>query len=308
MKTIHAIQIMEHNKEEILPEFSSEFPYIATRAELDKYIDPFTPWHWHKAVELFYIESGSLEYHTPHGKWFFPSGSGGMINSNVLHRSIFQKKKKKNIQFLHLFDPSFLSGEHGSRIERKYILPMTAASNIELIPFYPDNPTHLSILENIKNTFCFSENEWGYELKIREQLVHIWLKIFELEQSSIQKASIQKQGHSYSDEKLKTMLIYIHEHFQEDLSVEHLSQAVHLSKRSCFRLFQETLHMTPMEYLRDYRLQITCRMLTQSEQSITEIAYLCGFGSSSYFSKIFRTKFHCTPFEYRKQWHDCYKK
>lgn len=308
MKTIQTIQIIEHTKEEILPEFSSDFPYIATCAELNKYADPFTPWHWHKAIELFYIESGSLEYHTPHGKWIFPAGSGGMVNSNILHRSLFQQKAKKNVQLLHLFESSLLSGEQGSRIEQKYILPITTASNIELIPLYPNQPAQIDILENIKDAFHFSENEWGYELKLREQLVHIWLKIFELEQSSIQNASIQKQNGSYSDEKLKAILIYIHEHFQEELSIEHLSQAVHLSKRSCFRLFQDSLHMTPMEYIRDYRLQIACRMLTQSNSSITEIAYLCGIGSSSYFSKIFRTKFHCTPFEYRKQWHDCHKK
>ena len=48
--------------------FSADFPYIATRAELDKYTEPFVPWHWHSSVELFYMESGALEYTTPNGK------------------------------------------------------------------------------------------------------------------------------------------------------------------------------------------------------------------------------------------------
>ena len=58
-----------------------------TCAELDKYVGKSVPWHWHKAVELFYMESGALEYHTPKGKLVFPAGSGGFVNSNVLHRT-----------------------------------------------------------------------------------------------------------------------------------------------------------------------------------------------------------------------------
>lgn len=58
------------SREESLPGFSSDFPYIASRAELDKYPGQFVPWHWHQAVELFFIESGSLEYYTPVGTVF----------------------------------------------------------------------------------------------------------------------------------------------------------------------------------------------------------------------------------------------
>ena len=85
MKNIHNIEFYTGSKEELLPDFEKDFPYIASRAELDKYIGRYVPWHWHKAVELFYMESGSIEYDTPGGKLLFPAGSGGMVNSNVLH-------------------------------------------------------------------------------------------------------------------------------------------------------------------------------------------------------------------------------
>ncbi|MZX02391.1 AraC family transcriptional regulator, partial [Escherichia coli] len=81
MKNRQNIEFQMGSREESLPGFSSDFPYIASRAELDKYPGQFVPWHWHQAVELFFIESGSLEYYTPGGTVFFPSGSGGMVNS-----------------------------------------------------------------------------------------------------------------------------------------------------------------------------------------------------------------------------------
>ena len=88
-------------KEELLPGFEKDFPYIASRAELDRYIECYVPWHWHRTVELFYVESGSVEYDTPKGKILFPAGSGGMVNSNVLHMTKAISKYEKNVQLLH---------------------------------------------------------------------------------------------------------------------------------------------------------------------------------------------------------------
>lgn len=302
MKNIQSIQLIEESKEEILPGFTPDFPYIATCAELDKYLEPFTPWHWHRTVELFYIKSGSLEYSTPNGKWVFPAGSGGMVNSNVLHTSRFQRRKDSNIQLLHLFDPTFLSGEHGSRIETKYILPLTTAPGVEMIPLFPEDPAQAEVLQDIKNAFKLYEQEWGYELKLRELLTRIWMKLFELA-----RADMEKSGSKESDEKIKALLVYIHKHLQEEIPVEQLAQTAHMSKRACFRLFQDNLHMTPVEYIRSCRLQKACQMLAQSNVPVTQIAHSCGLGSSSYFGKIFRNKFNCTPLEYRRHWHDCEK-
>jgi len=300
MQNIQSIELVRETREELLPNFSPDFPYIATCAELDKYMDDNVPWHWHRTVELFYMKSGTLEYTTPKGKWTFPAGSGGMVNSNVLHSTSFRTAKDSNIQLLHLFDPSLLAGGHGSRMETKYILPLVTAPNVELIPLYPDDPAQASILVEIRQAFDLSEQEWGYELKLRDALCRIWLKLFDLARPDI----AQDNRTHDSDDKIKALMVYIHEHYQGPISVEQLAQTVYISKRACFRLFQENLHMTPVEYIRSYRLQRSCQMLINTKESITQIAYLCGLGSSSYFSKVFREKYGCTPLEYRRQRHD----
>ena len=91
MQIVHSIQLHSGSSEENLPGFTPEFPYIASRAELDHYREFFVPWHWHKAVELFYMESGEIRYHTPGGTELFPAGTGGMVNSNV--------RKKRQVSF-----------------------------------------------------------------------------------------------------------------------------------------------------------------------------------------------------------------
>ncbi|HJF55858.1 MAG TPA: AraC family transcriptional regulator, partial [Anaerotruncus colihominis] len=54
MKKIQEIIFHPGSKEEILPDFMPDFPYIASWVESDRYMGCFAPWHWHKAVELFY--------------------------------------------------------------------------------------------------------------------------------------------------------------------------------------------------------------------------------------------------------------
>ncbi|MCI8773977.1 MAG: helix-turn-helix transcriptional regulator [Lachnospiraceae bacterium] len=298
MKNIHSIEFYTGSKEELLPDFEFDFPYIASRAELDKYIGRHVPWHWHKTVELFYMESGCLEYNTPGGKILFPAGSGGMVNSNVLHMTKAMSQIEKNIQLLHIFDVSLLAGEQGSRIEQKYITPIVTAPQIELIPLFPDNAAEEKILKRILEAFHLPDDGLGYEIKLRNALSEIWLMLFELFYP-IQK---KKGKHYRSNDKIKLMMIYIHEHYPEKISIPELAAAAYLSERECFRVFRNCLHMTPVEYIKAYRLQTACQMLARGQEPVTTISHACGLGSSSYFGKVFREYAHCTPSEYRKKW------
>ena len=297
MKLVQDIEIDASSKEEQIPGLTSEFPYMASCAKLDRQLYPGAPWHWHRAVELFYIQSGSLDYTTPHGKWVFPAGSGGLVNTNVLHASQLSSPDGSCIQLLHLFDPVFLTGDFGNRLAEKYILPLTSA-NWEMIPLYPEDPDRQLILTKIRNAFAFDPNVWGYEFQLRESLTDIWLKLFALAQPDTSRHS----EHNRSDALMKALMVYVHENYSQPLSVDQLADSVHISKRSCFRIFQDHLHMTPVEYIREYRLQRACQMLKRCDLPITQIAYASGLGSSSYFGKLFRERFGCTPAQYRKKW------
>lgn len=301
MKNIHEIAFHPGSREELFPDFAADFPYIASRAEMDRYIERSAPWHWHKAVEIFYMESGSLTYYTPGGAMYFPTGSGGMINSNVLHMTKAMSRTEENVPLLHLFDPSLIAGEQGSRIEQRYVTPVTTASQLEILPLFPENPAQKKILDQILHAFRLSDAVPGYEIQLREALSEIWLMLFELSRPLLENG----RTHSKSNDKIKLMMIYIHEHFAEKLSIAELAASAFLSQRECFRVFRECLNMTPVEYLNTYRLQAACRMLARGTEPMTVISHACGLGSSSYFGKVFREYAHCTPSEYRKRWQDC---
>lgn len=154
----------------------------------------------------------------------------------------------------------------------------------------------MEILEEIKNSFQLTQDESNYEINLREILSRIWCEILDLTRPLlVNKARIDK-----TSDKLKVMMIYIHEHHAEKLSVEQIASVAFISERECLRVFRDYLYLTPVEYLRSYRLQKACHMLTESSESITAIGQVCGLGNNSYFGKMFRENKGCTPLEYRQ--------
>ncbi len=295
MKDIYSIQLVAQSNEEILPDYAPDFPYIASRSNMSRYLGSAAPWHWHSAVELFYVRSGGIEYHTPGGVHPFLAGTGGIINRNVLHASANIACQEETVLVLHLFDPVLLSGSEDSRIYSRYVQPMISAGGPELVALEREKDGPL--LEKLAASFLLDETQWGYELKLRAILSEIWLGLYEKARPFLE----TDPGNRQSDEKLKEIMRYVQEHLTEPMRVEDLAGAAHVSKRVCFRLFQEKLHVSPVEYIRSLRFQEACRLLAATKEPITQVGYACGLGSASYFGQVFRQRFGCTPAEYRRK-------
>lgn len=298
MRDIQSIQLFKDSNEEKLPGFSPDFPYIASKAILNRYTEQVVPWHWHRNVELFYIESGTLEYITPSGTWRFPAGSGGFLNSNILHSSKVISFECETVQLLHLFEPELLSGIE--QIDEKYIRPLTTAFNVEMIPLSPEIPVQAAILKKIRAAFDLDESAWGYEFMLRQQLTDIWIALLDIVPSLMKSTPCKNDA----DARLKAIMRYIHTHYSENITVDQLAKEARVSKRSCYRLFRENLRQSPLEYMTEYRLKKAYQQLTQTDIPLTQIAYNCGLGSSSYFGKLFKARYHYTPVQFRKDWHN----
>lgn len=98
------------------------------------------------------------------------------------------------------------------------------------------------------------------------------------------------------------LLAYLNTHYAEHITTPMLAAAAYCSERECYRIFQNCLHTTPTEYLRNIRLQSACRLLLETDTPVTEIAQLCGLGSSSYFGRLLRQETGLSPSDYRRKW------
>lgn len=65
MLQVCGVEFKPGTEEELLPNFNLDFPHISTCLEFQNNTVQQYPWHWHKAVEIFYVERGSArKFHT----------------------------------------------------------------------------------------------------------------------------------------------------------------------------------------------------------------------------------------------------
>ena len=107
-----------------------------------------------------------------------------------------------------------------------------------------------------------------------------------------------------SDESLDLLrlgdaIAYIETRFAEKITLKSLAKKAHLSTRHFLRIFQECMGRSPIDHLLHVRIQKAAELLRHSNQTITEVAFDCGFQDSNYFTRQFRQIMNQSPSQYR---------
>lgn len=116
-----------------------------------------------------------------------------------------------------------------------------------------------------------------YRADVEMQLVPMWSRKVEMQP------------------KLKEVLQLMEANLEEPISLQELADFVHLSRRQLERLFLKYLHCTPSRYYLKLRLDRARRLVKQSSRSIVEITSMCGFVSTTHFSRCYRKYIGVSP-------------
>ncbi len=102
--------------------------------------------------------------------------------------------------------------------------------------------------------------------------------------------------------RLQPALEQVREHFSTSITVSELAQRCHLSTRQFQRAFLDMFHLTPKEYLRQFRLGHGIDLLISGDASLTTIAQQSGFTDHSHFTRAFVKAMGMTPGAYRRKY------
>ena len=94
-------------------------------------------------------------------------------------------------------------------------------------------------------------------------------------------------------------LDYIGENYKEILRIEELAEVCHISETHLRRIFQESMRMTPVEYINWVRIRAACKELRKTNISVNEIAMRSGFTTISTFNRNFRRILGVSPQQWR---------
>lgn len=149
--------------------------------------------------------------------------------------------------------------------------------------------------------------------KGHEQIDRIFERIYELCEKSAAESrheisvlcyslllelSEQTTGKLYP-EALQITLEYIHEHLNEQLSLNELIKYSGVSRATLHRLFKKHLKISPIEYFLDQKLERAKMLLENNLYSIKEVASLLNYASPQYFTSEFKKKYGIPPKNYK---------
>lgn len=240
----------------------------------------FIPLHWHRSVEITLIENGECILQVGNNRMVIKDDFT-CVNSGVLH-SIVGKHIQDDV--------------HVIIVVLSYDFIRMYCPDIENIIFdltLKENHSDLKELYYRLENLYLNQDQYTY-LKINACL----LEILHLLLSQYQRPKFQNYKKNF--EQTKEILSYIHEHYQEDLTLESTAKYFHMSKEHFSRQFHHCVGKTYLNYLMSYRLYHAYNDVVNSDKTIQDIARIHGFLNTKSFIRVFTKEYKQTPLQYRK--------
>ncbi len=127
---------------------------------------------------------------------------------------------------------------------------------------------------------------------IYAQALRVYLSSEEAEQTGLA---------GFSDPAIAKALTAIHQHPQNPWTLERLASVAGVSRTLLAKKFTDSLSTTPLGYITQWRMQLARQRLTDTRQSIIEIAEAVGYQSEAAFGRVFKKYFDTAPATYRRQ-------
>lgn len=244
--------------------------------------------HWQEDTELLFVHHGQIALQVDQKQFTLSQGDAACINPQQLHSIRGLTLDTAYDAYVFPLPHLLFSQEEQNQLE--YLRPL-AEGKLGFPTLLPRCSEPCRLVQEILR--LDREHPPCHQLHIKATLLQL---IAVLAQEN---ALIPMQFSRQSD-LCRGILDYIHQHYGEQCSVEQVAHGVGLSPAYFSAFFTKHFAQRFSAYLLSYRLEQSCTLLLQTEKSITEIALVCGFSSSSHFIHRFRQSKGITPLAYRR--------
>lgn len=246
-------------------------------------VTPFHPrynmtTHWHEECELIRIIKGNFNLKINTISYHLKEKDIAFINSGYVHSGI----PKNCIYECLVFDISFLKKERS--IANSFLNNIITFQKEIKILYTVNDKNIMIVLENIFQ--IIREKKKGYQMKLFG-LLYYFLGLIE-ENNLFTNPITITSSNKRKILKIKKVLSLIYKHYMYEITLEDLSSSLNMNTNYFCKFFKTLTGTSPMKYLMCYRLECAKEKLKETDLSITEIAYDCGFNDSSYFTKVFK--------------------
>jgi AraC-like DNA-binding protein len=143
-----------------------------------------------------------------------------------------------------------------------------------------------------------------FEASPLRRLIYL-LEVFEIlistkERKTLAKAGFLKDSQNTQNDKLNRVYQFIMTNFTKKIYLKDVSAICHMSSSAFCRFFEQSTGKTLFQYLKEVRIGYACKLLQETDMSISSICYESGFNNFSHFNNQFKEVNTVSPGEYRK--------
>lgn len=290
------MQIITNNAgKELKKHGDSAFPFLVSYERLSGYETGSFLWHWHPEIELTYIHKGEMLYNVNQNTFHLKEGQVLFGNANALHAGYMYHNQ--DCQYIPVtFDPKLIYGFFQSTICTRYVDPVIQNLAVCAVHIDYSEKWHETFRDRMLEVISLDKQKPDfYELDISIRMQLLWRLL--VEHLPHQPVSTTSDFTEY--ERIRRILSYIEQNYMNQITLDDISEHIHLCESECTRLFKRHMNTTLFSFLQEYRIERSLEYLNTKE-SISSIAEKTGFSDSNYYSKVFSKIKGCSPREYRK--------
>ena len=260
------------------------------------------PAHYHEYIEILFGREETFEIYLGNSYHRFGPGDMVLIPANAVHL-INSLSENGGTYYVIRFLPQLVYNglsQNGSEI--LYLLPFLTDSQIQEKVIPHNVLAQTEIPELIDALFQEdAQKPYGYPLAIRNHISSIFLWVLRVWHQKGTAQPVEAPFQAELAAQLTPALSYVQEHCDMPLKASEAARLCGMSSSYFSRCFNHLLHMSFSDYVTRIRLTEAEKLLVSSTLPVTEIAASYGFGSTSYFIRLFRQHKKRSPLQFRKE-------
>ena len=237
-------------------------------------------WHFHPEIELVYVNKGKGKRHIGNHISYFNNSQLVLIGSNLPHIGYIDRLTTNGSETLIQFLPDFLGKDF-------FKIPEMAA---------------------IATLFERAKKGVRFNLEIKQRIGAKIEKLIDLEGANRITSFIEIlndlattndytllnangfafEAISQDSNKIEIIYSHINDNFKEHITLDEVSNLVSMTVPAFCRYFKKSTGKTFTKLVNEYRVVHATKLLAESNMSITNISFECGFNNFSHFNKLFK--------------------
>lgn len=277
--------------EKLTPSFGSS---ILVKQHIEKADRLNAYWHFHPELELVYVNKGQGKTHIGNHLSYFNNSQLILIGANLPHNGFADRLTANGSETTVQFKADFLGNDFIKVPEIASIAALFERAK-KGIRFHVETKAHIG--PKIDNLL----KSEGLDRIL--QLLEILGYLAKTEDYTLLNANgYAFEAEAQDSSKIGAIFKYVNKNFQDHITLDEIADEVSMTVPAFCRYFKKATGKTFTQIVNEYRIVHATKLLSEeSDMSITDVCYECGFNNFSHFNKVFNDITGKSASNYRKE-------